>query len=86
MAKVLTPGDLVFIGPDSSLYPAHEAAGDFDVPMTDDWMLALIIGTDHVKAACGQHPWFLVLINDALHFVARNCIMTLDQPLSRIGQ
>ena len=86
MEQWLKPGDLVFLGPESSLYRAHEDAGDCDVPTTDDWKLVLIIGTDHVKAANGQHPWFLVLVEDALHYVSRNCLMTLDRPLSRIGQ
>lgn len=84
--KTLCPGDLVWIAPDSSLYPSHADAGDLDVPSTDNWLLALVIGTDHVKAPCGQHPWFLLLVNDALHYVGRHCLMSSDQTPSSIRQ
>ena len=84
MDRRLTPGELVWVAPDSGLYPADDFDGDADIPTTDDWELALIIGTDHVKAACGQHPWFLILIHDALHFIGRHCLMTSDQTPSSI--
>lgn len=82
---VLNPGDLVWVGPETGLYPAgDDYDADADVPFTDDWSLAMIIATDQVIAAAGQYNWFLVLINDTLHYIERSCMMTFDNVPSSV--
>lgn len=76
--EVLRPGDMIWVAPESALYVTWEDDDDEDsILYVEDWQLALVISTDHVKAQVGQHPWFLVLFNDSLRWAPRHNLMTM---------
>ena len=87
MNEVLHPGDLVWVAPDTGLYPTWDEEDDDDTIINvEDWTLALVIGTDHVHSQVGQHPWFMLLIKDSLRYAPRHNLMTMAATPSSVQQ
>lgn len=78
----LTPGELVWIGPDASLYPnpatASDGASNVDVESNDDWDLCLII-------AVNNEGWVTILFRDQLRITPINNLMSLDTTPSSVS-
>ncbi len=73
------PGDIVWIGPDTSLYHQPDVFDLIDdvVRLTDDWQVALVVGTY-------DDGWTFVLHCNSLVFVGTRCLMSINKVPSSI--
>ena len=75
----MCPGDIVWIGPDTSLYerpdvfePINDASR-----LTDDWCIVLVIWARN-------DGWTFVLHHDSLFFVGTRCLMSINRTPSSV--
>lgn len=79
MLKRVHPGDLVWVGPDTSCYNTPDTFEVVDdiVYSTIDWTLALVIWSRH-------DGWAFVLHGETLVFVGTRCLMSIAQTPSSV--